>query len=439
MVISSTYYVPSILQPATHSLMGYFSIFDQEVGRNIINELPRGSSLICEGLHLIGMRQILIKITFVALMSIAAVGDLVLWTALTISIVGVKKVGFKNHLANLVAIVTTPFFLLPILFGYHRQLNNLRTNFFNAKRNLVTAIKAQDVARIKYLAPKVPNSEKSLQLAASLPNHSKSIETLIEIFTRPPFPEEPLEPRSEEVHPSLLVYVARIQCDENMQALIRNGFDPNSEMTISERAVKKVTLLSYVFFDLCRRDLHTFPFDDDGVRLRSLSTVVQEVEVISKLIEHGAEFYLDDLEKAMVFFSLEKAREGEPKLKSDLTVDEEEIRKNEVMMRVISDLAIAGEEIKLVILKSEGKRVNPFVNYCVAKLGKYNIEYRTLKYKIMRNTLRRLYPHRQAFVNASNKHFDTTRKKRIEDSLQNMIGAHTARCPDVIIKLIDEF
>lgn len=356
------YHVPHFFQPAAYSAVGIVSI-------KATRDEPLGIlHLIADGLPLQAMELLCLRIYYTIRMLFAACMDFLVWTTLTLSGVGIRRVGLKNHVENLIATIATPFFAITSLFGCYREITVFRTNLFSIEVNLITAIFNQEVNRIAYLVPRTRMGLHSVHFATYLPNHGRSIAAVIACGLDPNCMTVP-NPDERDVGlpiPHPLVYATLIKNEENMEALIANGSDPNALVPYNPNSPlgERVTLISHLFFrfmdnlpiyflkpasDILRRE---YPFIAGKFR-KLLPTAgmrtnfYEMVESIVKLIENGAYYLPKDLEETMAL--LPSIEDQFKKLNTDQQY-RDHIR----------------EEIeKLSKSQREGLRINSFTLHCL--------------------------------------------------------------------------
>lgn len=204
-----TYYTPSFLQPSLFSITGSLISTIEE------DHLPESR-----------IPRIASRVFITLVIALARVLDFCIWAAMTISIVGMIRIGFLNHIINLISIVATPIFALTVLFGYYPQLSPFRTSTHVIVDNLFTAIYARDAKRVRSLTKsgietlkdKTFLSNSFLVFASSIPQNTK----VISILAQAKFLD-----RNDRASLSCLLFASRTGSPDNISALISEGIDPN--------------------------------------------------------------------------------------------------------------------------------------------------------------------------------------------------------------------
>lgn len=100
-----------------------------------------------------------IRILYVAINTLIALSvglsavlvDLLRWSSMTISIVYAYRIGFRNHLYNLISTLALPILLLAQPYGYYPQIDYKRPFTFNKNKILSLAVRNNDKKTVKSL------------------------------------------------------------------------------------------------------------------------------------------------------------------------------------------------------------------------------------------------------------------------------------------------
>lgn len=205
------YYTPPIFRPSFSSSVGML------IGGNEVIGVPHPAMT---RIQAVGHRALCALVIL-----LAPVLDLIIWSGITLSVYLVFRVGFRNHLTNLISIIASPILCIPILFGYYPQFSYTRSAHCAISTNLVAAIIRRDSKSVRYLISNdetVPLGERKdyLHLAASIPGN----QAIISVFMRSSW----YQPNNVSYPTNFPLYHSvRSGCRANMDAGISGGADVN--------------------------------------------------------------------------------------------------------------------------------------------------------------------------------------------------------------------